>query len=295
MKNFVGLRTLPDLIYHCPKDMENVLSLLKNIKGERRIIAGCTDFIPAIRRGAWHFGDGLNVIDIKGVDILKKISKNGDNIRIGAATRLSDIVNSDIIRKYAPILSDAVNEMASLQIRNTGTIGGNLCTASPAADTAPPLLVLNAVVNVKGVDRDEVISLYDFFRGPSKTVLGERDMLTEVIVPVMKVDERAKFIKLGRRVAATLSVVSVAVWTKIEGNTFKGVRIALGAVAPTPIRASKGEEYLLGKQANFENVASAAKIVATEVKPISDVRATAEYRVDMAEMLTKKALSACLG
>jgi len=295
MKNFVGLRTLPDLIYHCPKDMENVLSLLKNIKGERRIIAGCTDFIPAIRRGAWHFGDGLNVIDIKGVDILKKISKNGDNIRIGAATRLSDIVNSDIIRKYAPILSDAVNEMASLQIRNTGTIGGNLCTASPAADTAPPLLVLNAVLNVKGVDRDEAVSLYDFFRGPSKTVLGERDMLTEVIVPVMKVDERAKFIKLGRRVAATLSVVSVAVWTKIEGNTFKGVRIALGAVAPTPIRASKGEEYLLGKQANFENVASAAKIVATEVKPISDVRATAEYRVDMAEMLTKKALSACLG
>ncbi len=295
MKNFVGLRTLPDFIYHCPKDMENVLSLLKNITGERRIIAGCTDFIPAIRRDAWHFGDGLNVIDIKGVDTLKKITKDSDNIRIGAATRLSDIVNSDIIRKYAPILSDAVNEMASLQIRNTGTIGGNLCTASPAADTAPSLLVLNAVVDVKGVDRDEVVSLYDFFRGPSKTVLGEGDILTEVIVPVMTVGERAKFIKLGRRVAATLSVVSVAVWTKIKDNTFEGIRIALGAVSPTPMRASKAEEYLLGKQANLENVASAAGIVATEVKPISDVRATAEYRVDMAEMLTKKALSACLG
>jgi CO/xanthine dehydrogenase FAD-binding subunit len=295
MKNFVGLRTLPDLIYHCPKDMENVLSLLKNIKGERRIIAGCTDFIPAIRRGAWHFGDGLNVIDIKGVDTLKKISKDGDNIRIGAATRLSDIVNSDIIRKYAPILSDAVNEMASLQIRNTGTIGGNLCTASPAADTAPPLLVLNAVVNVKGVDRDEVISLYDFFRGPSKTVLGDRDMLTEVIVPVMTVDERAKFIKLGRRVAATLSVVSVAVWTKIEGNTFKGIRIALGAVAPTPIRALKAETYLAGKEVRAEVIDEGAKIASDEIEPISDVRASEGYRRDMAHVLTRKAVDACVG
>jgi CO/xanthine dehydrogenase FAD-binding subunit len=295
MKNFVGLRILPDLIYHCPKDMENVLSLLKNIKGERRIIAGCTDFIPAIRRGAWHFGDGLNVIDIKGVDTLKKISKDGDNIRIGAATRLSDIVNSDIIRKYAPILSDAVNEMASLQIRNTGTIGGNLCTASPAADTAPPLLVLNAVVNVKGVDRDEVISLYDFFRGPSKTVLGDRDMLTEVIVPVMTVDERAKFIKLGRRVAATLSVVSVAVWTKIEGNTFKGIRIALGAVAPTPIRALKAETYLAGKEVRAEVIDEGAKIASDEIEPISDVRASEGYRRDMAHVLTRKAVDACVG
>jgi len=294
MKNFVGSRALPDLIYHCPKDVENALALLKNIKGECKIIAGCTDFIPAIRRGAWRFGDGLNVIDIRGVDTLQEITKDADNIRIGAATRLSDIVDSAIIRKYAPILSDAVNEMASLQVRNIGTIGGNLCTASPAADTAPPLLVLDAAVNVKGVDRDEVVSLYDFFKGPGKTILGEKDMLTEIFVPVMKLDERVQFIKLGRRVAATLSVISVAVWAKMKDNIFEGIRLAFGAAAPTPMRAPKAEAYLAGKEASVEVIDEGAKIAADEINPISDVRASEGYRRDMAYVLTGKAIAACV-
>jgi len=294
MKNFVGSRALPDLIYHCPKDVESALAMLKNIKGECKIIAGCTDFIPAIRRGAWSFGDGLDVIDIKCVDSMKGVSKEGNTIRIGAATLLSDVVDSDIIRKYVPILSDAVDEMASLQVRNTGTIGGNLCTASPAADTAPPLLVLDAAVNVKGLDRDEVVSLYDFFKGPGKTVLGEKDMLTEILVPVMKLDERARFIKLGRRVAATLSVISVAVWAKVKDNTFEGIRLALGAAAPTPIRATKAEEYLAGKEASADVIDEGAKIAADEINPISDVRASESYRRDMAHVLTRKAISACV-
>ena len=290
MKNFIGSRALPKLYYHSPKEINSALALLKDSKNEWRIVAGCTDFIPAIRRGAWHFGDGLNVIDVKGIDELKGITKEGETIKIGAATRLSDIVNSDILRKHAPILCDAVNEMASLQIRNLGTLGGNLCTASPAADTAPPLLVLNATVNVKGINGGEAIPLVDFFKGPGQSALTGKNILTEISFPAMKGDDKACRIKLGRRMAATLSVVSVAVWARVKNSIFEEVRIALGATAPTPMRARNAEAYLAGKEASDQVIDEGARIASGEVKPITDVRATSEYRRDMVQVLTCRAL-----
>lgn len=294
MRNFLGSRALPNFIYHRPTNMEEALWLLKNLKGECKIIAGCTDFIPAIRRGAWSFSDGLNVIDIKGIKELSLIAKEGERIRIGAATKLSEIVRSPTIRKHALVLAEAVREMGSLQVRNFGTVGGNLCTASPAADTAPPFLVLDAKVKVKGIGKEEIVPLTKFFVGPGETILGSREILTEIQFPAMKPDEQHCWIKMGRRNGFTLSVISLATRVKVKDGVFDTVRIALGAVAPTPMRATEAEGYLIGKEKSAHVINEGCKIVAREVKPISDVRASSEYRKDMAYVLTKRALMAGL-
>ena len=294
MRNFLGSRALPEVVYHRPTNIEEALRLLNEPRGEYRVIGGCTDLIPAIRRGAWSFGDGLSLVDIKGIRELDSVKKDGDTIRIGAATRLSEIARSSVLREHAHILCDAISEMGSLQVRNSGTIGGNLCTASPAADTAPPLLVLDARVKVRGIDKEELVSLEKFFLGPGKTILDPKQILLEIQFPVLKPDEKSYWIKMGRRDAFTLSVISVATWTKITSGVFDAIRIALGAVAPSPMRAFKTEKYLVGREASERTIEEAAKMIASEVKPISDVRASAEYRRDMSCVLTKKAIMSCL-
>ncbi len=294
MRNLVGSRILPKMVYHRPKEIEEMLRLLNEPAGEWKVIAGGTDLIPAIRRGAWSFRDGLNVVDIKRINGLNAITKDGNTIRIGAATRLSEIVRSPVIREHAPLLGDAVSEMASLQVRNSGTIGGNLCTASPAADTAPPLLVLDAKVKVNGIDTEKLVPLTKFFVGPGKTILGPREMLTEIQFSLIQPDEKSCWIKMGRRAAFTLSVISVATWVKVKNSVFESVRIALGAVAPIPMRAAKAEEYLVGKETSVQVIDEGARVAAGEVNPISDVRASAGYRKDMTHILTKRALMSCL-
>ena len=294
MRPFLGSRVLPRLIYHRVRESEEAVRLLNELGRKCRIVAGCTDFIPAVRRGAWSFPDGVHLVDVKDAEDLRFIKEDGDNIRIGAVTRLSEILQSSLIRKQAPVLAEAVREMASLQIRNTGTIGGNLCMASPAADTAPPLLVLDAKVRIKGIGRDVLVPLTKFFLGPGKTIIGNRELLTEIEFPTMKPDGKSSWMKVGRRNAFTLSVVSVATWAKVEGGIFSDLRIALGAVAPTPTRAVKAEHYLIGRETSEVVIRTGAEIAASEINPISDVRASAEYRRDMADVLTKRALVSCL-
>jgi carbon-monoxide dehydrogenase medium subunit len=184
--------------------------------------------------------------------------------------------------------------MGSLQVRNLGTIGGNLCNASPAADTAPPLLVLNAKVKVRSINKQRLVPLQEFFMGPGKTTLTPEEILTEVQIPLIKPTGNSYFIKFGRRNAFTLSIVSVATLVKVENGVFDDIRIALGSVAPTPIRASKAEEHLIGHKVNEQVIDDGVNVVANEVKPISDVRASAEYRRDMAYVLTKRAISLSL-
>ncbi len=159
MKNFIGSRALPELNYHRPRDIDSLIKLIDSLDTPYKVVAGCTDFIPAVRHGNWTFEDGLNVIDIRSVKGFGGIREEGDRVVIGAATRLSEIVESTILQEKAPVLVEAVDAMASPQVRNTATIGGNLCMASPAADTAPPLLVLDAQVVIRGSDGEDTVPL----------------------------------------------------------------------------------------------------------------------------------------
>ncbi len=292
MRNFVGLRAMPQIEYHRPTALEQALKWLSELKEDCKIIAGGTDLIPAARRGRMSSpGHIHHILDISSIKELDYVIKDGDLIRIGATTKLSEIETSTMVREYAPILADCAGQMGSLQVRNLGTIGGNLCNASPAADTAPPLLVLDAKVKVRSIDKQRLAPLSEFFTGPGETILAPGEILTEVQIPLTKPAGSSCFIKLGRRNAFTLAIVSVATLVKVKDGTFDDIRIALGSVAPVPIRASKAEEHLIEEKVSEQAIDDGAKVVASEVKPISDVRASVEYRRDMSYILTKRAIN----
>jgi carbon-monoxide dehydrogenase medium subunit len=271
--------------YRAPSSLGEALALLKDWQGQARLLAGGTDLIPKIKKRAVA-ADLL--IDVNRISGLSGIELGKDGLQIGGLARLAEIEASPLVREKAPALTQALQIMACPPIRNRATIAGNLCTASPAADTAPPLLVLNASVRLQGSGGERMVPLAEFFLGPAETVKRPDEILTAVIIPLE--EGRSGFLKLGRRKAFTLSIASAAAFAKTRGGRIEEVRVALGAVAPTPIRGRKVEETLKGKEANEANIAQAAEWIRSEVKPISDVRASAEYRRDMSYVLTRRVL-----
>lgn len=279
------VRPLPKMEYRAPSSLGEALAILKDYQGKARLLAGGTDLIPKMKKRA-IVADLL--IDLNRIPGLSGIELRKDGLHIGGLARLAEIEASPLVREKAPALVQAIHIMACPPIRNRGTISGNLCTASPAADTAPPLLVLNASVRLQGSGGERIVPLTAFFLAPAETVKRPDEMLTEVIIPFQ--EGTSAFLKLGRRKAFTLSIASAAAFAKIRGGRVEEVRVALGAVAPTPIRGWKVEEALKGREANEENIAQAAEWIKNEVRPISDVRASAEYRRDMSYVLTQRVL-----
>lgn len=292
MKNFIGSRAIPEVNYFSPKNLKDAMNLLDNFEGNFKILAGGTDIIPAIRTAKLVLSDNVNIVDIRSIENLKHIIFDKETLRIGATTTLSEIVESDIVRQNFSTLSEAINMIGSLQIRNWATIAGNICNASPAADSSVPLLVLDASLRLQSKEADRIVPISDFFIGPGKTVLSPKELLTEILIPIQK--GISVFIKLGRRNTFTLSVISVAVFVQINENIVNYIRIALGAVAPTPLRAKNTERILIGKKLTKENIEEAVRTIKEEVSPISDVRASSEYRKDMSGVLLQRALKEIL-
>ncbi len=276
---------LPRFNYYRVTSLNEALKLVNELE-DFKVVAGGTDLVMDLKIKRYI---PKNIIDISRVKELDYIVDEGDKIRIGALTRLQEIVDSPIIREKAYVLAEAVNQMASWQIRNMATIGGNLCNASPAADTAPPLYVLNAELKLVSVEGERIVPVTKFFHGPRKTELKKNELLAEIIIPVEK-DAGASAIKLGRRNAFTLSIVAVATLVKVSDNKFADVRVALNSVAPTPVRAPSVEKALIGKEVSLEAVEEASKLVVNDIKPISDVRASADYRREMSIVLTRDSL-----
>ncbi len=276
---------LPRFNYYRVTSLDEALKLVNELE-DFKVVAGGTDLVMDLKIKRYL---PKNIIDISRVKELDYIVDDGDKIRIGALTRLQEIVDSPIIKEKALVLAEAVNQMASWQIRNIATIGGNLCNASPAADTAPPLYVLNAELKLVSVDGERIVPVTKFFHGPRKTELKKNELLAEIIIPVEK-DAGASALKLGRRTAFTLSIVAVATLVKVKDNKFADVRVALNSVAPTPVRAPSVEQALMGKEVSLEVVEEASKLVVNDIKPISDVRASADYRREMSVVLTRDSL-----
>jgi len=279
------VRPLPKMEYRAPSSLGEALAILKDYQGKAKLLAGGTDLIPKMKK---RVVVADLIIDLNQIAGLDRIELRKEGLCIGALARLTEIMEASAVKEKAPALAQAIGIMASPPIRNRGTIAGNLGTASPAADTAPPLLVLNASVRLKSSGGERIVPLADFFLGPGETVKRPDEMLTEVIIPFQ--EGTSAFLKLGRRKAFTLSIASAAAFARIRGGKMEEVRVALGAVAPTPIRGRKVEEALKGKEPNKENIAQAAEWIRNEVNPISDVRASAEYRRDMSCVLTQRVL-----
>ncbi len=283
------MKLIPPFTYYKPETIEEAISLLDEFK-EAKVIAGGTDLIPLIRDGKYT---PQKMVDISFIDELNFVREEGGYIKIGAATTHSDILNSKILNEKTNVLVQAVKNLGSPQIRNLGTIGGNLCNASPAADTAPPLLVLEAELLIQGSKGERRIPVKDFFLGPGKTILKRNEILREIHIPSEVGKMKGVFLKLGRREAHTLSIVCTAVLLKAD-TEFEDIRIALGAVAPIPIRAKETESYLRGKEVTEKKIDEGTEIVKKEVKPITDVRGTKEYRTEMSKVFVKRAINKAL-
>lgn len=253
-------------------------------------LAGGTDLVIAIKE------KGLvpkYIVDLKRIPSLSGIREETDgSLTIGAMTTMRDVEISPVICRRYPFLAQSAAEVGSIQIRNRATVGGNLANATPSADVAPSLLVLGAKARINGTDGERLIDLEDFFRGPGQTVMRPEEILTAVLVP--RSDERlvGEYIKFSPREMMDLAYVGVAVafiFNKAEKKC-EGVRIALGAVSPTPMRARKAEAVLENQILTEETAEHAGQEASKECKPISDVRSSAEYRKEMVRAMTKRAL-----
>jgi len=279
------IRPLPKFEYFAPDSLNNIVALMKEYGEEAALLAGGTDLLSNIKR----LSRSPNIIvDLNRVPALSFIEIKKDALHIGAATVLNEIRKSPVVQERAPALAEAIGVLASNPIRNRATIGGNLCNASPAADTAPPLLALDASLTLQGPDSERTVGISEFFTGPGQTVRRADEIVKEVVIPFKR--GRSTFLKLGRRKGFTLSIASVAAFGVITDGKFEELRVALGAVAPTPVRCWKVEEALRGVAATEERIEKAARLVKEEVNPITDVRASAAYRKEMSYVLTKRAL-----
>lgn len=274
--------------YVRPRDLEEALDILSQQGAEACPLAGGTDLLVNIRAG--KISPKL-VVDIGELRELKVMTFDSSEVRMGAAVCHSDLVRSRELAEHGKVLVEAAKTIGGLQVRNRGTIGGNLANASPAADTAVPLLALGATLEVRNRGGMREVSLDEFFLGPGSTVLEADEIITEIRFPTVRMRKGA-FLKLGRRNALAISIASVAVLVEIDADrrAFGDVRIALGAVAPTPIRAKSAENMLRGEHISKEVVERAAMAALEDVQPISDVRAPAEYRKEVVKILLQRAL-----
>ncbi|TET10330.1 MAG: xanthine dehydrogenase family protein subunit M, partial [Candidatus Atribacteria bacterium] len=262
---------------------KETISILSQYGGKAQILNGGTDLIVGIRD---KIIQPEYVVDIKAIPQLNKITySEQDGLHIGATVTLNEISDSKVVQRNYPILAEACKTVGSYQVRNRATLVGNICNASPAADTAPPLLVLEAKVNIIGPTGEKIVPINEFFTGVKKNILKKGEIVTSVIVPSLRDEWTGVYLKQGRRKDVDLATVGVAV-VCIRDE----IRIALGAVAPTPIRAFKTEELLKGKTIDESLLEKAGKSALTEVSPISDVRSSQEYREEIIKVLVKRAI-----
>ena len=274
--------------YISPKTKEEVLKILKQEKSKACIVAGCSNVLPYIKDKKLP---AKLLLDISGIEELNYIKENEGEVYIGAGTTISDLINSKVIREECSVLHQAAEDFADPIVRNSATIGGNLADASPAADVAPPLLVLNAVLEIESINGKREVPLKDFFTGPRKTVLREDEMISSIKIKNSFLNKNGCFIKLGLRQAMAISVATMAMILEVEKNKVKNVRIAMGSIAPIPLRLSKTEEFLINIEVNDDLIEKAMQKVREEINPIGDVRASAEYRRYVSGILFKRAFN----
>ena len=269
--------------YLKPDSIKETISILSQFGEKAQILNGGTDLIVEMRD---KIIQPEYLVDIKAIPQLNRITYNKqDGLNIGATVTLNEISNSKVVQTHYPILVKACKTVGSYQVRNRATLVGNICNASPAADTAPPLLVLEAKVNIIGPTGEKIVPINQFFTGVKKNILKKGEIVTSITIPPIKDKWTGVYLKQGRKKEVDLATVGVAV-VCIRDE----VRIALGAVAPVPVRAFKTEELLKGKTIDESLLEKAGKSALTEVSPISDVRSSQEYREEIIKVLVRRAI-----
>jgi len=274
--------------YFSPKNLTETLTLIGRWMDRAKLIAGGTNVIPDMRAKSIK---PQVLIDLSQVKNLSYIREEKKIIRVGALTTISELASSKMIQKYAPILYEAARQIGNPLVRNRATIAGNLADASPAADTAVPLLVLEATVLVeKQKTKVKQIPIDRFFIGPNRTVLKKDELVREILFPKPTTSTKMAYSKFGMRNAMAISVVSVGVLIEMEKGRVKKARVGLGAVAPTPIRTYGIEEMLMDQRITEELIEKCGEKVQEEIRPITDIRASLEYRKSLTSVMLRRLL-----
>jgi len=281
------MNPLPNFNIHRPRTIGEALMLLSELE-DARPIAGGTDIIPLLRDRVLH---AKNLVDLSLIGDLRGIREESSMIHVGPTTTMSQITSSELIKRRAPALVEAARSVGSPQTRNLGTIGGNLCNASPAADSAPALLVLDAEVDLASSEGSRHIMVQEVFAGPKICSLKPEEILTDISFPIPPETSTTSFQKLGRRRGYTLSQVNAASYLEFDGPVCCDARLALGAVASKPLRVREAEEILWNRRLSEKLVEEASSLCSGLVHPIDDIRASANYRRAMSCILVRRALN----
>jgi carbon-monoxide dehydrogenase medium subunit len=273
-----------------PGSKEELLKELAQKGSAGKAVAGGTDLLPAFRKEKTPVPEYM--INLKSITELAVIEKTDNMVNVGALATHAEVYESPVIRENGYALGEACDKVASTQIRNLATIGGNIANASPAADSVPPMLALGAHIHLCSADGQRELKLEDFFTGPGQTVLAEDEIIEKISFPALGPKEGSAFVKLGKRKAVTLSIVSAAAYVKLNADysLIEEARVAMGSVAPTPLRLKKAEALLKGVNPKAIDWQAFYKAVQNEVSPIGDVRSSAEYRLEVSGIIAGRAL-----
>jgi CO/xanthine dehydrogenase FAD-binding subunit len=279
--------------YAAPGSLQEAIALLSESGPDALPIAGGTYLLERMKQHLLHpklLVDVAKLPELHGIDLLAQ------GLRIGAMVTHTEITSSPLIRKHALIIAQASSTVGGIQIQNLGTIGGNLISCVPSNDSPPPLLALDAMVTVQGKKGKRQMQLEEIFSSPHRSTLDPDEILLDILIPKESLDRPAGFLKFGRRKALTLALVNAAACVEVEPeeNRILYARLALGAVAPTPIRARETESFLKGKPISEDALIEASRIAAEEARPIDDFRASANYRRELIKTLTRRVLNDAL-
>ncbi|MBA7524606.1 Carbon monoxide dehydrogenase medium chain [subsurface metagenome] len=282
-------RTVPCQGYFAPRKIEEALEILSKYGKEIKVIAGGTDLLIQYYDRLYEVGSWL---DLKNIKELKEIKIYQNQIEIGAMVTHAQLEKSEDIKKYFPILSQAAADIGSPQIKNRGTIGGNIVNASPAGDLLAPLMAYDAQFKLFSIQKETLIPAEEFFIGPKKTILEPAQLLTRIILPLPSERTYGCWIKIGKRKALIIATITLALVVEMaeDNKTVKDVRTCLGSVAPTPIEIKEIRKKMVGKNFDQLDFNQLGQIVEDKISPIDDIRGTREYRKDVAKNIMINAL-----
>ena len=282
-------RTVPCQGYFAPRKIEEALKILSKQEKEIKVIAGGTDLLIQYYDRLYEINGWL---DLKNIKELKDIRINKNQMEIGAMVTHTQLEKSEDIKKYFPVLSQAAADIGSPQIRNRGTIGGNIVNASPAGDLLSPLMAYDAQFKLLSLQKEALISAEEFFIGPKKTLLEPAQLLIQIILPLPSERTYGSWIKIGKRKALIIATITLALVVEMaeDNKTVKDVRTCLGSVAPTPIEIKEIREKMIGKNFSQLDFNQLGQIVEDKISPIDDIRGTREYRKNVAKNIMINAL-----
>jgi CO/xanthine dehydrogenase FAD-binding subunit len=282
---------IPPFDYTIPKTLKEACDLLWESRVEAKVIAGGTDLVIGLRSGDVK---PRSLIDITGIEELRKIEERDGMIWVGAGVTHHEIASSPLVRRYGRVLAEAASWVGSPQIRNLGTVGGNIVNASPAADTVPPLIAMEARVTVSSREGERDVPLDRFFRRPYESDLKPHEILTQVKFPKLSASAGSSFIRLARRGAMAIARMSVAVVFQLEKGRVEDVRISVGSVTPTPQRMSEAEAVLEGMSPDEERLRLAGRQISERMIRQSGVRPSTSYKKSVVEALFIRAMRRAL-